>query len=81
MKNFFYVFSYAIIFVALLTITNYAQCPTIGDALNNGWTTPYEGDPHYPEQDNRDEFGAVDPSPFIIKVNDYVSTKKMILLR
>jgi hypothetical protein len=71
-KNFFFVFSLAIVFIAELSIEIFAQspCPNYVDLLDKGWAAPIH-DPHYPQQANRDEFATVNPEPFILKVNDY----------
>jgi hypothetical protein len=75
-KNFFFsnrfgynVFSFAIVFIAALTIEIFAQnpCPNYSDLLDKGWATPPPpNDPHIPEKANRDEFATFNSEPFIL---------------
>ena len=80
-KNFFFVFSFAIIFIAALGTLTIAQspCPNYNDLLDKGWAALLS-DPHNPLQANHDEFGTVDSEPFIIKVNDYPPVKSFPII-
>lgn len=80
-KNFFFVFSLAIVFIAELSIEICAQspCPNYVDLLYKSWAAPVH-DPHYPQQANRDEFATVSSEPFILKVNDYPPVKSFPII-
>lgn len=62
-KNFFFVFSFAIVFIGELSIEIFAQspCPNYSDLLDKGWAHTPGQDPHYPHQANWDEFAVTDP--------------------